>query len=45
MGVTPIGEVLTDAVLETIGEYITRCHNSVAQYIDTRPIFELAVME
>ena len=28
-----------------IGEYITRCHNSVAQYIYTRLIFDIVVTE
>ena len=39
----PIGEALSDADLDMIGGYITRCHNSVSQYISTRPIFGIVV--
>ena len=39
----PIGEALADAGLDIIGEYITRSHNSVAQYIFMRTVFDLAV--
>ena len=30
-------------VLDDIGVYIARCHNTVAQYIVTRPIMELCM--
>ena len=41
----PIGEEIVEAGLEPIGEYISRRHTSVAQYITTRSIFELVVAE
>ena len=31
----PIGEALVDTGMVTIGEYITHCHNIMAQQIDT----------
>ena len=39
MVLPPIGGALVGAGLGEIGEYITRCHKSVAQYISTRPMF------
>ena len=45
MVVPPIGEVVVDEGLGTIGEYITFRHNSGAWYIATRPISDLAVVE
>ena len=44
-GYPPIEEALENAGLETIGIYITRRQNTVAQYIATRPIFDIAVTE
>ena len=41
----PIGEAIAEARLEPIGEYISRCHISVPQYITTRSIFDLVVAE
>ena len=40
-----IGEALSDAGLDPIGGYIYQRHISAAQYIATRPIFDLAVVE
>ena len=37
----PIGAALVMVVLEEIGVYITRRHNTVAQYIANRPIMGL----
>ena len=36
-------EALSDAELDPIGGYIYQHHISAAQYIATRPIFDLAV--
>ena len=41
----PIGEALEDAKMGMIGECKTLRHNSVAQYIDIRPIFDIAMVE
>ena len=41
----PIGEALADAGLETFGVYVTHRQNTMAQYIATRPIFDIAVAE
>ena len=38
-----ISKALSEAVLETIGGYISFRHSSGAQYISTRPIFDIAV--
>ena len=40
-----IVEVLSDAGIYPIGGYISQRHISVAQYITTRPIFDLVVTE
>ena len=45
MGVIPIVEVLVDMRLRIIWEYITLHHNSVVEYISTRPIFGIVVAE
>ena len=45
LGVPPIGEALSDVGLDTIGGYISQRHISEAQYIATRPIFYLEVVE
>ena len=39
----PIGEAIAEAGQEKIGEYISRRHTSVAQYITTSLIFDLVV--
>ena len=41
---TPIGEVLAMVGLEDIGVYISRLHNTVAQYIKTRTIIKLCLV-
>ena len=41
----PIGEALSETDLEKIGKYISCCHTSVAQYITTRSISDLVVVE
>ena len=41
----PIVEALSDAELDPIRGYISQHHIGVAQYIATRPIFDLAVAE
>ena len=40
-----IVEALSDAEIYPIGGYISQRHISVAQYITTRPIFDLALSE
>ena len=40
-----IGEALMDAGLETIGIYVNRRQNTVAQYTSTRNILDIAVAE
>ena len=40
-----IFEALSDAGIYPIGGYISQRHISAAQYITTRPIFDLAVAE
>ena len=42
---SPIGEALSEAGLEPIGEYISCRHTSVAQYITMRSIFDLVAAE
>ena len=44
-GVPPIGEALLDAGLDPTGGYIYQRHIIAAQYITTRPIFDLTVAE
>ena len=41
----PIAEVISDEGLDPMGGYISQRHISAAQYISTRPIFDLAVGE
>ena len=45
MGLPPIGETLADAGLDIIGIYVTRHQNTMAQYIATRPIINIAIVE
>ena len=40
-GDPPLGELVRQAGLEEVKTYITRRHNTFAQYIVTRPIMEL----
>ena len=42
---TPIGAVLEIVGMEDIGVYITHHQNTVAQYIETRPIMEVCLAE
>ena len=37
----PLAAVMEEACFEDIGVYITRRQNTVAQYIETRPILDL----
>ena len=45
LGVPLVGEVISDEGLGPIGEYISQHHISVAQYISTRLIFDIAAAE
>ena len=45
LGVPPIVEAISDAGIYPIGGYISQRHISAAQYITTRAIFDLAVLE
>ena len=38
-------EFMEDSGMRNIGEYTTLCHNSVAQYIDKQPIFDIVMVE
>ena len=40
-----IGKVLSDAGMRTIEEYNTHCHKSLAQYISTRNISDILMVE
>ena len=41
----PIGKALEDAGLFSIAEYIARRQRTVAEYVATRPIFDLVMEE
>ena len=45
MGLPLIGESLADAGLYMLGIYVTLRHNTMAQYIATQTIFDIAVEE
>ena len=41
----PIGGALVDQGMVMIGEYITICHNSLAQYITMWNLFDIVMVE
>ena len=43
MGVPPLSDVMMVARIEEIYMYVSRQHNTVAQYIATCPIFDLCL--
>ena len=45
LGVTPIAKAILDAVLDSIGGYISQRHISASKYISTKPLFDLSVAE